>query len=99
MTPRARPPAGCARAPPAGPARPPPSGCEALDHPDLVDTPVAKAVVQTVLAVLPELVQVGRDEEAAPAGRPGDGFARVSRAQPGGGLLELLTTGNDLTLL
>src|SRR5439155_22640034 len=71
-------------------------GGEPLDEPAVALAAIAQPVVEPVRAVLPELVALGRDSEAAPVRRPQDVAAsRLERCHP---RLEARTTLDHLAL-
>src|SRR5258708_38458432 len=72
---------------------------EPLDRPARAVAPVAEAVVEPVIAVLPELVRLGSDDEAAPDLRTRHRSRRVSLLQLLDGLLELAPARYDLALV
>ena len=72
-------------------------GLEGLGGPRLAGAAVAEPLVEPVLAVLPELVDVGHEAIAAPVGRPWD-LAWMGGVELGEQALELLARLDRLAL-
>src|SRR6266849_6471974 len=78
--------------------RRPSSWREPLDRPALAVPAVPEPVVQPVVAVLPELVRLGSEHEAAPDLRSWDHAFGVARPELLDPCLQLAAAGNDIAL-